>query len=408
MRNDDADSRSEPVRVLVGWDDDEEIDLLTMYLEAGGSEVRTARSPDELLSLFRQEAFDVVLLPITFPDDNHGFELFSEIRRLNHDMPVMVAARPGEIYPLSRFIGHGVQAHIYRDPAKEYLFLLQTLLESALAARQAEQARILAEKLRSEVDSVRKLQESMIPRDMTAPPGYEIVARYEPSQIQVSGGQPVVLAGGDYYYAFQIGPKRLVFLVGDASGHGIKACMAIMGMHTLITLLQDNLQSEPHDFVQQINRRLCTQNLVQDQEGFITLVYGMLDDGVLRWTSAGHCMPMLQNLETGEIVEVGDATRDGGLPLGIYDEAEYETVRTEIPRGHRLVVYTDGIVEAMADGDEHRQFGMTGIQRVLTECRHESLPNTLDALFRESNAFTAGHGRHDDTSVLILERRRDG
>lgn len=406
MRDDDADSRSQAVRVLVGWDDDEEIDLLTMYLEAGGTEVSVARSPEELLGAFRNDSFDVVLLPISFPDENQGFETFSEIRRLNHDMPVMVAARPGEIYPLSRFIGHGVQAHIYRDPEKEYLFLLQTLLESALSARQAQQARILAEKLRSEVDSVRQLQESMIPRAMTAPNGYEIVARYEPSQIQVSGGQPVVLAGGDYYYAFQIGPKRLVFLVGDASGHGIKACMAIMGMHTLITLLQDNLHSEPHDFVKHINCRLCTQNLVQDQEGFITLVYGMLDDDVLRWTSAGHCMPMLQNLETGEIVEVGDATRDGGLPLGIYEEAEYETVRTEIPPGHRLVIYTDGIIEAMADGDEHQQFGIAGVQRVLNECRREPLQGTLDALFRESLAFTAGHGRHDDTSVLILERRQ--
>lgn len=396
------------MRVLVGWDDEEEIDLLTMYLEAGGSEVRIVRTPEELLGAFQSEPFDVVLLPISFPDDTQAFEAFSEIRRLNHDLPVMVAARPGEIYPLSRFIGQGVQAHVYRDPDKEYLFLLQTLLESALAARQAEQARLLAEKLRNEVDSVRKLQESMIPRDMTAPDGYQIIARYEPSQIHVSGGQPVVLAGGDYYYAFQIGPKRLVFLVGDASGHGIKACMAIMGMHTLISLLQDNLHNEPHDFVKHINHRLCNQNLVQDQEGFITLVYGVLDDNLLSWTSAGHCMPMLQNLQTGEIVEVGDATRDGGLPLGIYEEAEYETVRTEFPAGHRLIVYTDGIVEAMASGSEHQQFGMEGIRRTLDACRQQSLPATLDALFRESQEFTAGEGRHDDTSVLLIERRLGG
>ena len=395
------------MRVLVGWDDDEEIDLLTMYLEAGGTEVRISRTPEELLAAFESEPFDVVLLPITFPDDSRAFEVFMHIRQVNRDLPVMVAARPGEIYPLSRFIGHGVQAHIYRDPAKEYLFLLQTLLESALMARQAEQARILAEKLRSEVDSVRKLQESMIPRDMSAPPGYEIVARYEPSQINVSGGQPVVLAGGDYYYAFLLSNNRLVFLVGDASGHGIKACMSIMGMHTLISLLQDNLHNEPHDFVKEINRRLCHQNLVQDQEGFITLVYGVLDGGVLHWTSAGHCMPLLQDLETGAIVEAGDATRDGGLPLGIYEEADYETIKTEIPRGHRLVVYTDGIVEAMAAGSEHQQFGIDGMSRVLKACRGQPLAQTLDELFRESQEFTGGHGRHDDTSVLLLERGLD-
>ncbi|HQU46350.1 MAG TPA: PP2C family protein-serine/threonine phosphatase, partial [Pirellulales bacterium] len=230
----------------------------------------------------------------------------------------------------------------------------------------------------------------------------------EPSQINVRGGQPVVLAGGDYYYAFQLSGHRLVFLVGDASGHGIKACMSIMGMHTLISMLQDDLHSAPHDFVKQINRRLCIQNLVQDQEGFITLVYGVIENGVLRWTSAGHCMPLLQNMETGKTVEIGDGTRDGGLPLGIYDDADYETMTTEIPPGHRLVVYTDGIIEAMANGSEHQQFGIDGLQRTLQACRRQSLQQTLDELFRESMEFTGGQGRHDDTSVLLLERHLDG
>ncbi|HEV3343766.1 MAG TPA: SpoIIE family protein phosphatase [Pirellulales bacterium] len=393
------------MRVLVGWDDEQEIELLTMYLEAGGAEVQVTQAPRELLAAFTRREFDVVLLPVTFPDDRQAFDLYAQIREEDRGIPVMVAARPGEIYPLSRFIARGVQAHVYRDPAREYLFLLRTLLESALAARQAEQARLLAEKLRSEVDSVRKLQESMIPRHMSAPPGYQIVARYEPSQIQVGGGQPVVLAGGDYYCAFLLANDRLVFLVGDASGHGIKACMSIMAMHTMIWLLADNLQCEPHEFVREINHRLCQQNLLQEEEGFITLVYGVIDGGELRWTSAGHCMPMLQNLDTGEIATVGDALRDGGLPLGIYQDAEYETMKAHIPPGYRLMVHTDGILEAMANGSAHEQFGTTGIYRVLDACRRKPLEQTLDELFRASEAFTGGQGRHDDTSVLLLERR---
>ena len=62
----------------------------------------------------------------------------------------------------------------------------------------------------------------------------------------------------------------------------------------------------------------------------------------------------------------------------------------------------------MAAGSEHQQFGMEGIRRTLDACRQQSLPDTLDALFRESQAFTLGEGRHDDTSVLLLERRREG
>ncbi|HEX7446092.1 MAG TPA: PP2C family protein-serine/threonine phosphatase [Pirellulales bacterium] len=393
------------MRVLVGWDDDDEIELLTSYLEVGETAIELVRSPAELVKAFEVAGYDAVLMPVSFPDSEQSFAAYESLRQLDHEAPVIIAARPGEIYPLSRFIAHGVQTHVYRDPAREYLFLLQTLLESALAARRAAQAKLLAEKLRSEIESVRSLQESMIPRDMSAPPGYEIVARYEPSQIQVSGGQPVVLAGGDYYYAFQLSGGRLVFLVGDASGHGIKACLAIMSMHILINQLQNDLAGAPHEFVGQINRRLCDQDIVRDQEGFITLIYGIVADGVLSWTSAGHCLPLLHNLATGELRELGDANHDGGLPLAVDKDAQYETISTPLPPGHRLVVYTDGVVEAMAHGDGHQQFGIEGLKRTLLECRHESPAETLDAVFHHSHAFTAGAGRHDDTSVLLLERR---
>jgi sigma-B regulation protein RsbU (phosphoserine phosphatase) len=394
------------MRVLLGWDDADEIELLSMYLEVGDNEITLVHDPKALVAAFSKDDFDVVLFPVTFPDADRSFAAFEAMRRTSHDTPVIVAARPGEIYPLSRFISHGVEAHVYRDPAREYLFLMQALLESALAAKQAEHARRLSEKLRSEIDSVRKLQESMIPRDMSAPPGYELVARYEPSQILVSGGKPVVLAGGDYYYAFQLAGGKLVFLVGDASGHGIKACMAIMSMHTLINQLQGDLDGTPDAFVSQINRRLCGQQLVHDQGGFITLIYGVLERGVLRWTSAGHCLPLLQKLETGEINELGDAEHDGGLPLAVYEDAEYVTVTTELPPACRLMIYTDGIVEAMPGGGEHRQFGLSGVKQTLERCRALPLPRTLDALFEDSQAFTAGGGRHDDTSVLLLERHR--
>ncbi len=392
------------MRVLVGWDNADEIELLTMYLEAGETEVVLTDSPEALLEAFQAAPFDAVLFPVTFPDSERAFQVFEAIRRSRPEAPVIVAARPGEIYPLSRFIGHGVQAHVYRDPDREYLFLLQTLLESALAAKRAEQSRMLAEKLRSEIDSVRQLQESMIPRDMPAPAGYQIVARYEPAQIMVSGGQPVVLAGGDYYYAFQVSRSRLVFLVGDASGHGIKACMSIMSMHTLINQLQDNLAGSPDEFVAKVNRRLCEQSLAGQQEGFITLIYGVVEDGMLRWTSAGHCPPLLQNMETGEVCELGDSRYDGGLPLAVSEDAEYETIVSPLPPGHRLIVYTDGIVEAMPNGSELQQFGVEGLKRTLQRCRRASLPDTLDELFRDSHDFTAGQGRHDDTSVLLLER----
>ena len=78
--------------------------------------------------------------------------------------------------------------------------------------------------LRDEMDGVRRMQESIIPKGLVPPEGYAITARYEPAQMQVVGEVPVVMAGGDYYDLF-LPDKNQSLMVGDASGHGSKrAC----------------------------------------------------------------------------------------------------------------------------------------------------------------------------------------
>lgn len=392
------------MRVLVGWDDAAELELVVSFLEAAEWRVQVVPDPEAMVEAFRREAFDAVLFAITFLDESRCFAAFRQMLELNPRVPMLAAARPGEVYSLCRFIRHGARAYIVRDGAGEWLILLHTMLDTALAARRADELRVLTEKLRAEIESVRQLQESIIPRDMPSLPGYEIVGRYEPSQIEVSDGRPVVLAGGDYYDAFQLGEQRLVFLVGDASGHGIKACMAIVSMHVLIHQIQENVRRTPAEFVSQVNERLCQQNLVLDDEGFITLVYGMVDGNSLHWASAGHCLPLLQDLQTGEIAELGAREGGGGLPLAIDPAAEYATLVHPLPPHHRLVVYTDGLVEALRNDDGGRPFGLEGVKNTLHACRRATAKQALDALFAESHAFTQG-GRHDDTSILILQRQ---
>ena len=393
------------MRVLAGWDEDRELELLSLYLEVDGNHVQLVRSPEEFLEHLKRSSYDVALFPITFPDVDRSFQLFEMARQSHPHLPLLVASRPGEVYPLSRFIRCGLRSYVYRDPQGDYLFLLQTLLQSTLEAKRAEDVRILADRLGEEIDSVRKLQESIIPKHIHAPKGYDIAAKYEPSQIQVQGSRPVVLAGGDYYYTCQLADGRTVFLVGDASGHGMKACMSIMSLHTLVQQLQSNLIRPPHECVENINRQLCTHDVVQSQEGFITLLYGILDEGVMHWTSAGHCLPIVQNLSTGEIYELGTNGDGSGFPLAIVEEADYVTVQSEIPPNHRLVIYTDGLVEAFDQGDQHNDFGVRGVKETLTRCARLSADETVNSLFADSYSFTGGQGRHDDTSVLVIDRK---
>src|SRR5439155_24515138 len=127
--------------------------------------------------------------------------------------------------------------------------------------------------LREAMDGVRRLQESIIPHGVVAPAGYKIAARYEPAQMSVVGDRPVVMAGGDYYDMFRPDDRTLIALIGDASGHGLKACMSIMAMHTLVRMIPGDRYRATASFVSEINQRLCENSIVQSDGGFITLFY---------------------------------------------------------------------------------------------------------------------------------------
>ncbi len=402
------------MRILVSWDDPGEAELIRMYLNVGDDPEATIVVTDheEFHRLATtQDQWNAILMPISHPDHDRAYETFQKIREYRDDCPIVGACKNDDVFRIARFLTNGLRSYVLRDSGGDYMFLLSAIMDAAIRQAESERERQVAEKLRREIDSVRRLQESIIPQLIHSPAGYEILARYESSQIRVLGGQPVTMAGGDYYDAFFLPDDTIVLLVGDASGHGMKACMSIMTMHALIQMIRTDRFRDPSTLVAYVNERLCKQKVVNEDGGFITLLYGVLDPktNVFTWASAGHPIPMLQNLETGEITNVaGDDA--SGLPLGVFDAAEFTAQQVEIPLNSRLLLYTDGLAEAFnGHGDgKHVEFGISGITRTLQSTTTEPLAVALQKLFDDSNAFTEGHGRHDDTSLLLLERLGEG
>jgi serine phosphatase RsbU (regulator of sigma subunit) len=214
------------------------------------------------------------------------------------------------------------------------------------------------------------------------------------------------MAGGDYYEVFPTDESTLVALVGDASGHGLKACMSIITMHTLIRMITSERYSDTGSFVGDINKRLCESAIVQSGGGFITLFYAAIDTlkHTMRWTSAGHPPALLHDRRTNTVTPVG-GNNEGGLPLGITAEMGYDVMTAQIPPGGRVLIYSDGLTDALAPtGGSSAMFGVDGICRSLKACRERSLEETMERLFNDSREYTEGEGRHDDTSVVLVER----
>jgi serine phosphatase RsbU (regulator of sigma subunit) len=395
------------MRILAVWDDETEAELISMYLDVDENEVTMLTKPAEFREAIESgQPADILLMTIGLPDLDSGFELFELARERYPDSPIVGACPPTDVFRVVRFMANGMSAYVTRDLAGDYMFMLRAIMDSTFDAVRAAREKELAKKLREEVESVRKLQETVIPQNLVAPSGYRICGRYEPSQIRVLGGQPVILAGGDYYDVFTLPDDSIVLLVGDAAGHGMKSCLSIMTMHTLVRMMRRQEYKDPAHFVEEINKGLCEQSIVTEKGGFITLLYGILNANTqtLQWAAAGHQPPLLQNLSTGTIEPLaGDNA--GGLPLAVDEDEEYESYTTKLPDNFRLLLYTDGLEEAFPEGDDENQFGLEGIMRTLAESTELPLEEALSRLYDASSKFTQGSGRKDDTSVLLLECR---
>ncbi len=299
------------MKILVGWDDPQEAQLLELYLSAGDNEAQICLTADDLKARVQEGGWDVLFLAMSFSgaaDD--GYAVFAELQEDPNPLPIVLGCRSTEMIGLVRFLTHGLRFYLIRDERGDFVFLALSSLESAVAAVRAERAKQLAALLREEMDGVRRLQESIIPQGISMPPGYRIAARYEPATVSVVGDHPVVMAGGDYYNVFRPDDQTLVLLIGDASGHGLKACMSIMAMHTLIRMLSGDRYRDTAAFVTEINERLCENSIVQGGGGFITLFYAAVDveTHVMHWTTAGHPLPLLHTAD-GEIRAIGDGSK---------------------------------------------------------------------------------------------------
>jgi serine phosphatase RsbU (regulator of sigma subunit) len=394
------------MQILVGWDDPTEAETIRLFLNVDDNTAVVATEVDEFKSQASQGDWDVLLMSLNFPNSAEAFPLFEQVRVWQEKAPILGACYPGEIMQLAKFISHGLHGYIPRDHEGEFILLLNSVVSSAHSAVLAARARQLAERLREEIDSVRQLQESVIPQQLPPVPGYKLTARYEPSQIRILGTLPVVMAGGDYYDVFRVDEHTLVLLVGDAAGHGVKSCMSIMAMHTLVRRIGEQSYRDTAAFVNEINRQLCENAIIHEGGGFITLLYCTLDLRTHRfeWTSAGHPMPVLQCLSTNEVEMLGPASKSG-LPLGIDADWEFEPSTITLPENSRLLLYTDGLPEAFpVGGNEKAQFGEAGISATLRESVNLSIEETLEKLFATSNAWTEGSGRPDDTCIMFVER----
>ncbi len=241
-----------------------------------------------------------------------------------------------------------------------------------------------------ELQIVGAIQRSLLPRELPAIAGFELAAHYQTS----------ARAGGDYYDFFPLAGDRWGLFIGDVSGHGTPAAV-LMAITHAIAHSQPGTHTPPAALLAYLNRQLAS---VYTRDGsFVTAFYAVLDPATRRLTysRAGHNPPRL--VRGGSVLSLDEV---GAFPLGIVDDQNFEQAHLTIEPGDLLVLYTDGITEALAPPNRESDqaiFGTNRLDELLLTCPALGTGECLDRIRTAVSEFR-GHTPPTDDETLIAIR----
>ena len=259
--------------------------------------------------------------------------------------------------------------------------------ELARAFRELEEAQaqlVEKERLERELELARGIQHSFLPRAFPRLPGLECAARYRPAR-QV---------GGDFYDVFPLGDQRVGLVMADVSDKGMAAALFMALTRSLIRA-EAQRNPSPRSVLLNVNCLL----LEMSQAGmFVTVFYGVLDvgQGLLQYVRAGHDRPLLLQADLGEC-KVLDAE---GMALGVVEEVVLEEVAVCLGSGDLLILYTDGITDAISPSGEF--FGVKCFQDTMLAARAMDAQGACDLVFERVGQFQAGAAQFDDMALLVI------
>jgi serine phosphatase RsbU (regulator of sigma subunit)/pSer/pThr/pTyr-binding forkhead associated (FHA) protein len=296
-------------------------------------------------------------------------------------------------------VGEKVFGIIYADSpiaegrfTEDHLKVLTTL--ASVAAIRVENARLIEEqidreRLEQELQLASEIQQRFQPTQAPNVPGYELQGI----------SFPCYEIGGDYYDFIERADGRMIVTLGDVSGKGTAAALLMSSLHAAVHA-QASSHSSLADTISAVNKYLA-ENIPSNR--FITLFYAELDpaSGGVSFINAGHNPPL--------IVHAAGTTENlsaGGLPLGIRHDADYSEGRTQLHPSDVLVIYSDGVSEAVNPQGE--EFGTERLYQVVSHNLNASAAGIRDRIEAALTKWAQGTPAADDITLVIVKRQATG
>lgn len=332
-----AEHETEHVPSILVVDDDPVTNrLLCRWLGVHGYAVSSTSSGEDALTELHSHPPDVLLLDIMLPGIS-GLDVLEHIRQHGLDIAVIMITASDTSDTAISALRNRADNYI-RKPINfsECEIILERTVSRVRLHRQNEVLRRqLDEKrrqLETELARAAQVQADLLPREMPALSGFELAARCIAARE----------VGGDFYDWQMPNDTTLNLTLGDVTGKGMSAALLMATARAALRAV--GRQNPPATVVQETARALETD--LERTERFVTLFFGQLDTAsrTLTYVDAGHGHVFLRRA-TGEV----ETLPQGGMPLGIFTNAEYTQGTLTLDAGDVLVVYSDGLVDARPD-----------------------------------------------------------
>lgn len=287
------------------------------------------------------------------------------------------------------------EVNIFEDLAMDLQPALQALssqIASTLNSADAYHREMEHQAVTRELEVAGQIQATFLPTSLPELPGWQLAAALQPARE----------TSGDFYDAFPLPNGRLGLLVADVSDKGMGAALVMALSRTLLRTYAYEYHGRPDYVLRVANRRI----LADTQSGlFVSVFYGVIDPfaETLTYANAGHNPPYLLKNHASERT---DLLRRTGMVLGVMEGIEWQAVTVPMQPGDMLVVYSDGVSDALSEADEF--FGEERLRGIVEQHRYATADGMIAAIVQAQRSFVGRGPWFDDATLMVLKRDEDG
>lgn len=278
----------------------------------------------------------------------------------------------------------------------ENLSLTMKDMESDINAYIQDLTNVTAEKERinTELDVARDIQNGMIPHTFPAYPDRSEFALY-------ASMEPAKEVGGDFYDFFLIDEDHLALLIADVTGKGVPAALFMMSSKTLLQMAIMKYPSSPSEVLKKVNEEICESN---PADMFVTVWLGILEisSGIMKCANGGHEYPMIRR-EGGAFELFKDSH---GTVLGCFPDSEYPEYEIKLNAGDVIFQYTDGATDTINTKEEF--FGTDRLVEALNR-NPDNIPQEIITEVKYTlEEYSEGASQFDDLTMICLQYLTQG